>query len=89
MYTLHGVPFKVYRQKSMPVVSCATWRDYVLIMGNGAVGYDGKTQLVYSIENVKRDEVFQENDIVALPEAVTVKNVFFSETGVCCTRVSL
>lgn len=67
------------------MVSCASWRDYVLILGNGPVAYDGRTQLVYSIENIKRDEVFQENDVVALPEATSVKSVFFSQTGVFTT----
>ena len=50
-------------------------------MGNGAVGGDGSTTLLYTIENVKRDEVCQSEDIVALTEGATVANVFFSDTG--------
>lgn len=64
------------------MVSCAGWRDYVLTIGNGPCGADGRTKLLYSIENVKRDELCQNADLVALPEGVTVKSVFFSEDGV-------
>ena len=51
-------------------------------MGNGSVGGDGKTQLLYTIENVKRDEICQNEDIVALPKGAEVKSVFFSDNGV-------
>lgn len=64
------------------MVSCAGWRDYVLTIGNGPCGTDGRTKLLYSIENVKRDEICQNADLVALPEGVTVKSVFFSDDGV-------
>ena len=50
-------------------------------MGNGPVGGDGSTKLLYTIENVKRDEVCQSEDIVALTEGAQVKSVFFSENG--------
>jgi len=63
-------------------VTCAAWRDYVLTMGNGPVGGDGLTQLTYSIENVKRDEICQNEDIVALAEGRELKSVFFSDKGV-------
>jgi chromosome transmission fidelity protein 4 len=82
VYTLFLTPYRVYRQKSSPTVTCASWRDYILTMGNGPVGADGMTKLLYTIENVKRDEVCQNEDVVALPEGVTVKNVFFSDQGV-------
>ncbi|KAI9846187.1 MAG: hypothetical protein M1837_004301 [Sclerophora amabilis] len=84
VFTLFGTPFRVYRQKSSPTVTCASWRDYVLTMGNGAVGGDGKTRLMYTIENVKRDRVCQSEDVVALAEGTEVKNVFFSEDGDPC-----
>jgi chromosome transmission fidelity protein 4 len=82
IFTLHGVPVRVYRQKSTPAVTCASWRDYVLTMGNGAVGGDGTTRLMYTIENIKRDETCQSEDIVALPAGVHLKSVFFSDIGV-------
>jgi len=82
IYTLYGIPYRVYRPKSTPIVTCASWRDYVLTMGNGPVGADGAARLLYSIEDVKRDEVCQNEDTVALPEGVTVKSVFFSDSGV-------
>lgn len=82
VYTLFGTPVRVYRQKSSPAVTCASWRDYVLTIGNGPVSGDGTTRLLYTIENVKRDEVFQCEDIVALSEDAEVRSVFFSDTGV-------
>lgn len=82
IFTLFLTPYRIYRQKSSPTVTCASWRDYVLTMGNGPVGADGTTKLLYTIENIKRDEVCQSEDMVALPEGATVKNVFFTEDGV-------
>jgi hypothetical protein len=88
VYTLFGTPYKVYRQKS-PAVTCAAWRDYVMTIGNGPLGSDGLTAtLTYSIENVKRDEVCQNEDVVALPEGSELRSVFFSDTGVSLRRGS-
>jgi len=84
VYTLYGTPFRVYRQKSSPVVTCAAWRDYVLTLGNGPMGGDGSTKLLYTIENVRRDEVCQSEDIVALADGTEVKSVFFSDNGDPC-----
>lgn len=84
IFTLYGTPFRIYRQKSAPTVTCASWRDYVLTMGNGPVCGDGLTRLTYSIENVKRDEVCQSEDVVALTEGASVKNVFFTDNGDPC-----
>ena len=53
-----------------------------MTIGNGPCGADGRTRLLYSIENIKRDEICQNEDTVALPEGVTVKSVFFSDNGV-------
>ncbi|MCJ1224222.1 hypothetical protein MMC12_000866 [Toensbergia leucococca] len=84
IYTLYGTPFRVYRQKSSPTVTCASWRDYVLTMGNGPVGGDGSTKLLYTIENIKRDEVCQSEDTVALTEGAQLTSVFFSDNGDPC-----
>jgi chromosome transmission fidelity protein 4 len=81
IYTLFGLPVRVYRQKASPAVTCAAWRDYVLTIGNGPVGGDGMCQLLYTIENVKRDEIYQSEDIVALTPNSTLVSVFFSEEG--------
>lgn len=51
-------------------------------MGNGPVGGDGLTKLTYSIENVKKDEICQNEDVVALAEGRELKSVFFSDNGV-------
>lgn len=82
VFTLFGMPYRVYRPKSTPMVTCASFRDYVLTMGNGPVGPDGSARLLYTIENVKRDEICQNEDTVALPEGATVKSAFFSDKGV-------
>jgi len=82
VFTLFGMPYRVYRPKSAPMVTCASFRDYVVTVGNGPVGADGITRLLYSIENVKRDEICQNEDTVALPEGATLKSVFFSDQGV-------
>ncbi|XWW97793.1 hypothetical protein V2A60_005780 [Cordyceps javanica] len=84
VYTLFGVPYRVYRPKSTPMVTCASWRDYVLTVGNGPVGPDGTTRLLYTIENVKRDEICQNEDTLALPPGATLKSVFFSDNGNPC-----
>ncbi|KAI9742420.1 MAG: hypothetical protein M1818_003954 [Claussenomyces sp. TS43310] len=84
VYTLYLTPYRVYRQKSSPTVTCASWRDYVLTMGNGPVGTDGTTKLLYTIENIKRDEICQSEDVVALTEGATIKSVFFSDNGDPC-----
>ncbi|KAG7010133.1 mitochondrial escape protein 2 [Physcia stellaris] len=84
VFTLFGTPFRVYRQKSSPTVTCASWRDYILTMGNGPVGGDGSTTLLYTIENIKRDEICQSEDIVALSEGASIKNVLFSDNGDPC-----
>ena len=87
IFTLFGMPYRVYRPKSTPMVTCASWRDYVLTVGNGPVGPDGNTRLLYSIENVKRDEICQNEDTVALPEGASLKSIFFSDSGVSISIV--
>ena len=89
MYTLFGIPYKVYRPKSAPMVTCASWRDYVMTIGNGPAGGDGQTRLHYTIENIKRDEICQNEDTVALPPGATLKSVFFSDSGVSVVQDSL
>ncbi|KAJ5189761.1 Dihydroxy-acid/6-phosphogluconate dehydratase [Penicillium cf. griseofulvum] len=83
VYTLFGIPFRVYRQKSQ-AVTCAAWRDYIISIGNGPIGIDGHTTLRYTVENVKRDEICQNEDTVALPEGVSLQSVFFSDNGDPC-----
>ncbi|GAP83867.1 putative chromosome transmission fidelity protein 4 [Rosellinia necatrix] len=84
VYTLFGIPYKVYRPKSTPMVTCASWRDYVMTIGNGPAGGDGQTKLLYTIENIKRDEICQNEDTVALPPGARLKSAFFSDNGDPC-----
>jgi chromosome transmission fidelity protein 4 len=84
IYSLFGLALKVHRQKSTPAVTCASWRDYVMTVGNGPVGGDGTTRLLYTIENVKRDEICQNEDILALAEGTELRSVFFSDKGDPC-----
>lgn len=83
VYTLFGIPYKVYRQKS-PAVTCTAWRDYVMTVGNGPIGVDGKATLRYSVENVKRDEICQNEDVLAIAEGSELRSVFFSDAGNPC-----
>lgn len=81
IYSLFGLPIRVYRQKSSPAVTCAAWRDYILTIGNGPIQSDLSTQLLYTIENVKHDTIYQDSDILALPPSTTLDSVFFSTSG--------
>ncbi|KAL6705386.1 DNA polymerase alpha accessory factor Mcl1 [Coniothyrium glycines] len=81
IYSLFGLPIRVYRQKSSPAVTCAAWRDYILTIGNGPMQSDLSTQLLYTIENIKHDVVYQDSDILALPPDTTLTSVFFSAEG--------
>lgn len=84
VYSLFGVPLRIYRQKSSPAVTCASWRDYVLTVGNGSVQGDGTTQLLYTIEHIRRDEICQSEDILPLPSGGELRSVFFSDKGDPC-----
>ncbi|GAB7357404.1 hypothetical protein MBLNU459_g8339t1 [Dothideomycetes sp. NU459] len=42
---------------------------------------DGTARLVYTIENVKRDEVCQSEDIIPLPEGAELRSAFWSDNG--------
>jgi chromosome transmission fidelity protein 4 len=81
IYSLFGLPVRVYRQKSSPAVTCAAWRDYILTIGNGPIQSDLSTQLLYTIENIKHDIIYQDSDILALPPNTQLTSVFFSAEG--------
>jgi chromosome transmission fidelity protein 4 len=81
IYSLFGLPIRVYRQKSSPAVTCAAWRDYILTIGNGPIQSDLSTQLLYTIENIKHDSIYQDSDILALPPNTQLTSVFFSAEG--------
>jgi chromosome transmission fidelity protein 4 len=83
VWTLFGTPVRIWRMKSCPAVTCTAWGDYVMTVGNGAVASDGCTQLVYSIDDIRRDETHQSEDVMALGagEDVSLKSVFWSEEG--------
>ncbi|OLL24004.1 Minichromosome loss protein 1 [Neolecta irregularis DAH-3] len=81
VYTLSGVPVRIYRQKHVPVVVCAAWKNYIMVVGNGPQKADGTTELIYNIEDVSADITCQSNDIVAIPSGGELKSLFFSENG--------
>ncbi|KAF2223201.1 putative chromosome segregation protein [Elsinoe ampelina] len=83
VYTLFGVPFRVYRTSALPVTS-TSWRDYLLLVSNGPVTATGATSLVYSIDNVKRDETHQNAALLPLPSDAELSSVFWSESGDPC-----
>lgn len=54
-----------------------------MTIGNGPLGNAGKmATLRYTVENVKRDEICQNEDVVAIPDGSELKSVFFTDTGV-------
>ncbi|KAF2156030.1 WD40 repeat-like protein [Myriangium duriaei CBS 260.36] len=84
IYTLYGVPFRVYRSKS-PVIASTSWRDYIFTVSNGPINPSGTASLLYSIDNVKRDEAHQSNDILPLPvHDPILSTIFFSDRGDPC-----
>ncbi|KAF4556876.1 Mcl1-like protein [Elsinoe fawcettii] len=84
VYTLFGVPFRVYRTPSQPIITSTSWRDYILLVSNGPVTSTGSTSLVYSIDNVKRDESHQSSAPLPLPPDAELSSVFWSESGDPC-----
>jgi chromosome transmission fidelity protein 4 len=46
------------------------------------MGISGHPTMTYSIENVKRDDICQNEDKVAISDGSELKNVFFSDSGV-------
>lgn len=95
VWTLFGTPVRIWRMKSAPAVACSAHGDYVMTVANGAVGGDGCTQLVYSIEEVRHDETYQNEDLLALSttagrestgdeDGATLKNIFWSDAGDPC-----
>ncbi|RMZ89995.1 hypothetical protein DV736_g2783, partial [Chaetothyriales sp. CBS 134916] len=95
VWTLYGTPVRIWRMKACPAVACASYGDFVMTVANGPVGVDGSTQLVYSIEDITRDETCQDEDILALSascdidsldddEGRSLKTVFFSDAGDPC-----
>lgn len=84
VYTLFGVPFRVYRAPSVPVITSSSWRDYILLVSNGPVTSSGTTSLTYSIDNVKRDETHQSNAPLPLPESAELSTIFWSDKGDPC-----
>ncbi|RPB26319.1 WD40 repeat-like protein [Terfezia boudieri ATCC MYA-4762] len=81
VYTLFGTPLRIHRHPHSPVVTCASWRDYVMVLSNGPVAATGHTTLTYSIMNIKHDETLQADAIIALPPNGVLKSIFFSEEG--------
>jgi chromosome transmission fidelity protein 4 len=94
VWTLFGTPVSIWRMKSAPAVACSAHGDYVMTVANGAVGADGCTQLVYSIEDIRHSETHQNEDLLCLgisepkpngeEEQATLKNIFWSDAGDPC-----
>ncbi|PNS20001.1 Minichromosome loss protein 1 [Sphaceloma murrayae] len=84
IFTLFGVPFRVYRSPSLPIVSSTSWRDYILLVSNGPVTASGATSLLYSIDNVKRNETHQSSAPLPLPADAELSSIFWSDNGDPC-----
>lgn len=81
IYTLYGVPFRVYRSKSR-VIASTSWRDYVFTVSLGPINATGSAALLYSIDNIKRDENHQSNDLLPVPlDNPYLSSIMFSDRG--------
>ena len=81
IYTLHGLPKRVFHSKCMSIVGAIAYGNYVMVLGNGQIRADGAAELVYSIYHTNRDETIQSNDIVALPPSTALRSFFFGDDG--------
>lgn len=81
MYSIHGVPKRIFHSKSNPIVSAIAYGNYVMVVSNGAMKSDGAAELSYSIYHTHREETIQINDIVALREFTSLKSLFYGEDG--------
>lgn len=83
VYSLFGTPIGVYRSSlGGPAVCSASWRDYVMLVGNGPLSTDGRPQLLFTIENVRRDEILQRQAVLPLPDAkLELTSLLWSEEG--------
>jgi chromosome transmission fidelity protein 4 len=84
IYTLFGTPYRIYRLKSHPCITTSAWRDYLFTLSNGPLSATGRPTIVYTLENLRRDEVYQSNDFVALGEAAGINAVMFTDQGDPC-----
>lgn len=60
-----------------------------MTIGNGPIGSNGASQLTYSIENIKKDEICQNEDVVALADGVELQSVMFSDSGVSLSELKV
>lgn len=79
-YTIDGTPVQMYKYSHLPIVTCTAWENYVMVVGNGAIGSDGQAKLQYTIESDWPNQRVQ-SDVLPLPPNGELKSVFFSEEG--------
>ncbi|CCJ31239.1 unnamed protein product [Pneumocystis jirovecii] len=80
-YTLNGIPLRIYRQKYFPVVTCISWKNYVMVVNNGPLNSNGTISLVYTLEHILQDDTLQSNDLLPLPPNGHLQSIFFSDQG--------
>lgn len=79
-FNLYGTPLHVYRQSRHPVITCASWKDFFMIVRTNPA--DGS--LTYSIEDGKGNQCYQKDDYLEIGEDSTLAAAFFSEDGDPC-----
>jgi chromosome transmission fidelity protein 4 len=57
VYTTQGTPVRLYRQKYMPVVTCASWKNYIMVIGNGGALGDGEHFSLQEVSDDRNDRV--------------------------------
>lgn len=78
-FNLYGTPLQVLRHSRDQVVSCASWKDYFIIIRSGF-----GNRLSYSIENAKTGHVSQKEDALDVAHTKKLRSVFFSDKGHAC-----
>lgn len=81
VFSRQGFPISIHRSKHLPFVACSSFQDTIITIANDGLSSDGNSRLVYSIEDISRDEMLQTGDGVALPPQGTLESVFFSDVG--------
>ncbi|ODV91144.1 hypothetical protein CANCADRAFT_2863 [Tortispora caseinolytica NRRL Y-17796] len=88
IYTLHGVPIRIFRQAQYPIISCSAFDDYLFIVRSTEIAHpvmgSNGGGLVYSLENIVKNETLQKDDSVEISPNSKLLSVFFSDIGAPC-----
>lgn len=79
IFNIYGTPLSVYRHARDPLVTCAAWKSYLM-----TVHAHHGCNLIYTIEDIKTEQVYQKDDILDVGQGKKLKSLFFSDAGDPC-----